>query len=76
MHASKPTAIDDILSKTGDDEGFEYEASAPGRKPGSKQPPKVPGKTAARNLQAWRAIEDMKDKRRLDGKLKEVYEEE
>lgn len=76
MHASKPPAIDDILSKTGDDEGFDYEPSAPGRKPGSKLPSKASGKATARNLQAWRAIEDMRDKRRLDGKLKEVYEEE
>lgn len=75
MHASNPAAIDDILSKTADDEGFDYEASAPGRKPASKLPPKTTPKVG-RNVQAWREIEDLKDKRRLDGKLKEVYEDE
>jgi len=70
MHTSKSSAIDDILSKTGDEDGFEYEAPA-ARKPAAK-----PTKPAARNTQAWRAIEDMKENHRLDHKLKEVYEEE
>lgn len=74
MHP-KSSALDDILSKTGDDDHFEFEAGTPGRRPGSKNPPKPAGKAAARNLQAWRAIEDLKDGKRLDRKLKEVYEE-
>lgn len=73
MHTSKSSAIDDFLSKTSDEDGYEYEGPGQaGRKPASK----APARPAARNTQAWRAIEDMKDKRRLDGKLKEVYEEE
>lgn len=72
MHTSKSSAIEDILSKN-DDDGFEYEGPGhAGRKPAVK----AASKPAARNTQAWRAIEDMKDKRRLDGKLKEVYEDE
>ena len=71
MQTSKSSAIDEILSKSSDDEGFEYVPSPPGRKPAAK-----PAKPQARNTQAWRAIEDMREKRRLDGKLKEVYEEE
>ena len=70
MHTSKSSAIDDILSKTGDDDGFEYEAPA-ARKPAAK-----PAKPTARNTQAWRAIEDMKEDQRLGHTLKEVYEEE
>ncbi|HEV7164845.1 MAG TPA: hypothetical protein VGO35_05575 [Gammaproteobacteria bacterium] len=73
MHTSKSSAIEDFLSKTSEDDGFEYESQGhAGRKPTSK----APARPAARNTQAWRAIEDMKEKRRLDGKLKEVYEEE
>ena len=74
MHP-KSSALDDILSKTNDDEHFEFEG-APGRKPGIKAAPKPTGKAAGRNLQAWRTIEDMKDGKRLDRKLKEVYDEE
>jgi hypothetical protein len=74
MHSSKSSAIEDILSKS-DDDHFEFEAGAPGRKPASKNPPKPTGKASARNTQAWRAIEDMKDSKRLDRKLKEVYDE-
>lgn len=73
MHTSKSSAIEDILSKAGDDDGFEYEGPGQaGRKPGAAKA----AKPTPRNTQAWRAIEDMKEKRRLDGKLKEVYEEE
>ena len=75
MHASKTTSIEDILSKAGDDDSFDFEASAPGRKPGTKSPPKMASKLG-RNLQAWREIEDLKDRQRLDFKLKEVYEDE
>ena len=70
MHTSKSSAIDDILSKTGDEDGFEYEAPA-ARKPAPKA-----AKPAGRNTQAWRAIEDMRENQRLDYTLKEVYEEE
>lgn len=70
MHTSKSSAIEDILSKTGDEDGYEYEAPA-ARKPAPKA-----AKPTARNTQAWRAIEDMKETQRLGHKLKEVYEEE
>ncbi len=73
MPTSKPTALDDILSNHDDNDHYEPEGR-PGRKPGQPKP-QAP-KAQARNTQAWRAIEDMKDKQRLDGKLKEVYEEE
>jgi hypothetical protein len=32
-------------------------------------------KPTARNTQAWRAIEDMKESRRLNQNLKEVYDD-
>jgi hypothetical protein len=70
MHTSKSSAIDDILSKTGDEDGYEYEAPA-ARKPAPKA-----AKPAARNTQAWRAIEDMKESQRLKRGLKEVYDED
>jgi hypothetical protein len=73
MHP-KSSVLEDILSKTGDDEHFEF-GGVPGRKPGVKAPPKPTGKGSARNLQAWRAIEDLKDNQRLDSKLKEIYDE-
>ena len=69
MHTSKSSAIEDILSKAGDEDGYEYEAPA-ARKPAPKA-----AKPAGRNTQAWRAIEDMKENQRLGHKLKEVYEE-
>jgi hypothetical protein len=33
-------------------------------------------KPTARNTQAWRAIEDMKESRRLNWNLKEVYDDD
>ena len=71
MQTSKSSAIDEILSKSADDEGFEYVPSPPGRKPATK-----PAKPQARNTQAWRTIEDKKESLRLDRKLKEIYEED
>lgn len=73
MPTPKSSPLDDILSNH-DDNNDHYEPEGrPGRRPGQ---PKAAAKPQARNTQAWRAIEDMRDKRRLDGKLKEVYEEE
>ena len=74
MPTPKSSALDDILSSH-DDNNDHYEPEGrPGRKPGQ---PKAPAsKSPARNTQAWRAIEDMKNNRSLDSKLKEVYEEE
>ena len=73
MSAANSSAIEDILSKSDDNDDYTPEGR-PGRKPGSAKPAQA--KTAARNTQAWRAIEDMKENRRLDRNLKEVYEEE
>ena len=74
MPTPKSSALDDILSSH-DDNNDHYEPEGrPGRKPGQPKPPA--GKSPARNTQAWRAIEDMKNNRSLDSKLKEVYEEE
>ena len=72
MRTSNSSAIDDILSKSDDNDDYEPEGR-PGRKPGTAKPAARP---AARNTQAWRAIEDMKENRRLDRNLKEIYEEE
>jgi len=72
MSASNSSALEDILSKNDDNDDYQPEGR-PGRKPGGAKPaPRAP----ARNTQAWRAIEDMKENRRLDRNLKEVYEEE
>ena len=73
MSAANSSAIDEILSKTDDNDDYTPEGR-PGRKPGSAKPAQP--KTAPRNNQAWRAIEDMKASRRLDRNLKEIYEEE
>ena len=70
---SKSNALDEILSSNDDNDHYEPEGR-PGRKPGQAKP--TAPKPQARNTQAWRAIEDMKDNRRLDRKLKEVYEDE
>ena len=70
----KSDALDDILSKHDHDDDLPPEGR-PGRKPGSAANNKAPPRPAARNTQAWRAIEDMKENRRLDKNLKEVYEE-
>lgn len=73
MPTPKSSALDEILSNH-DDSNDHYEPEGrPGRRPGQ---PKTAAKPQARNTQAWRAIEDMKENRRLDSKLKEVYEEE
>ncbi len=74
MPTSKSTALDEILSSHDDNDHYEHAEGRPGRKPGQPKP-QTP-KAQARNTQAWRSIEDMKDSRRLDRKLKEVYEEE
>ena len=74
MSTPKSSALDQILSNH-DDNNDHYEPEGrPGRKPGQTKAPA--GKPQARNTQAWRAIEDMKNSRHLDSKLKEVYEEE
>ncbi|HSN18647.1 MAG TPA: hypothetical protein VLV87_10635 [Gammaproteobacteria bacterium] len=73
MSAANSSAIDEILSKSEDNDDYTPEGR-PGRKPGSAKPPQP--RPSARNNQAWRAIEDMKESRRLDRNLKEVYEEE
>ena len=70
--SANSSAIEDILSKTDDNDDYTPEGR-PGRKPGSAKPAPRP---AARNTQAWRAIEDMKENRRLDRNLKEIYEED
>jgi len=70
MHGSE-SAIEAILSKD-DDVEFHESEGRPGRKPGVK--PAV--KPVVRDRQAWRAIEDLRDSRRLDRKLKEIYEED
>ena len=72
MQVSKSSAIDDILSKHEDNDDYHPEGR-PGRKPGSAKPAQP--KTAARNTQAWRAIEDMKESQRLNRNLKEVYDD-
>jgi hypothetical protein len=72
MSVSKSSAIDDILSKHEDPDHYEPEGRR-GRKPGVAKPPTP--KQALRNTQAWRAIEDMKESRRLKSNLKEVYDE-
>ncbi|MGE5625649.1 MAG: hypothetical protein ACM3ZT_08890 [Bacillota bacterium] len=72
MHGSKSAAIDEILSKSDDSDHYEPEGR-PGRKPGAAKPPVKP---QGRDRQAWRAIEDLKDNRRLDRKLKEIYDED
>ena len=74
MPSPKSSALDEILSSHDDNDHYEHAEGRPGRKPGQPKPPAA--KPQARNTQAWRAIEDMKDNRRLDSKLKEVYEEE
>jgi hypothetical protein len=68
MRASKSSALDETLSLSGDTESYERET------PAARKPATGPGKSPPRGSQAWRAIEDMKDNRRLDRKLKEVYE--
>jgi hypothetical protein len=73
MQVSKSSAIDDILSKHEDNDDYHPEGR-PGRKPGSAKPAQP--KTALRNTQAWRAIEDMKESQRLNRNLKEVYDDE
>ena len=71
MPVPKSDALDDILSKHEDNDDLPPEGR-PGRKPGQPKPASRP---QARNTQAWRAIEDMKESRRLDRNLKEVYED-
>ncbi len=73
MSTAKSSALDEILSKNEDTESYEPEGR-PGRKPGQPKTAAVP--RPLRNTQAWRAIEDLKEKRRLQRNLKEVYEEE
>ncbi|HEY4126709.1 MAG TPA: hypothetical protein VGN70_01545 [Gammaproteobacteria bacterium] len=70
---SKSSAIDDILSKHEDPDHYEPEGRR-GRKPGIAKPAQP--KSTARNTQAWRAIEDMKENQRLNRNLKEVYDDE
>jgi len=70
--SANSSAIEDILSKSDDNDDYHPEGR-PGRKPGGAKPAARP---ATRNTQAWRAIEDMKESRRLDRNLKEIYEEE
>lgn len=70
MRNPKSPALDDILTKSAEDDGAKYEVPA-ARKPAAK-----PAKPGSRNAQAWRAIEDMKANRHLDQTLKEVYEDE
>jgi hypothetical protein len=72
MSVSKSSAIEDILSKHEDPDHYEPEGRR-GRKPGAAKPPAA--KPALRNTQAWRAIEDMRESRRLNRHLKEVYDE-
>jgi hypothetical protein len=72
MQVSKSSAIDDILSKHDDNDDYHPEGR-PGRKPGVAKPAQP--KSTARNTQAWRAIEDMKESRRLNQNLKEVYDD-
>jgi len=67
----KTSALDDILSKTSDDDGFEHESPA-----ARKAANKASAKPSTRNTQAWRDIEEKLASRRLDRKLKEVYEED
>ena len=73
MQVSKSSAIDDILSKHEDNDDYHPEGR-PGRKPGSAKPAAT-GKPALRNTQAWRAIEDMRESRKLNRNLKEVYDD-
>lgn len=73
MHASKSSALEEILSKNDESDAYVPEGR-PGRKPGSGQKPVQ--KPAGRNNQAWRAIEDMKNRRQLDKGLKEIYEDD
>ena len=73
MSAANSSPIDAILSKSDDNDDYHPEGR-PGRKPGSAKPAQP--KVAARNTHAGRAIEDMKENRRLNRNLKEVYEEE
>jgi len=68
--SANSSAIEAILSKNDDNDDYAPEGR-PGRKPGSAKPASRP---AARNTQAWRAIEDMKENQRLDRNLKEIYE--
>lgn len=70
MRDSKSSAMDEILSPSGEIENDDHETASV-RRPAARA-----GKVLPRGSQAWRAIEDMKDKHRLDRKLKEVYEEE
>ena len=74
MRTSKSSAIEDILSKDDGSDAYEHIEGRPGRKPGSGM--KAAPKAAGRNNQAWRAIEDMKNRRQLDKGLKEVYDED
>ena len=73
MSAANSYAIDELLSKSDDHDDYTPEGR-PGRKPGSAK--SAQPKAALRNNQAWRAIEDMKENRRLDRNLREIYEEE
>lgn len=70
MRASKSSALDELLSQHGEPDAYEGDPAA------ARRPAARPGKAPPRGTQAWRAIEDMKENRRLDRKLKEVYEEE
>ena len=74
MHASNSSALEEILSKNDESDAYVPEGGRPGRKPGTSQKPAP--KSQGRNNQAWRAIEDMKNRRSLDNGLKEVYEED
>ncbi len=76
MRNSASSALEQILS--GGDDGFIEESvpGAPGRKPAPKNPPKSAAKASARNLQAWRSIEDMHNERQLKKDLKEIYEDD
>ena len=73
MQVSQSSAIDDVLSKHEDNDDYHPEGR-PGRKPGAAKPAQP--KPTARNTQAWRAIEDMKDSRKLNRNLKEVYDDD
>jgi len=67
----KTSALDDFLSKSGDDDSFEQETPAQ-----RKAANRAPARPSSRNTQAWRAIEDKLASRRLDRKLREVYDED
>ena len=70
---SKSSALEEILSRSDYADGMDIPSpGAPGRKPASAKPPAA---KHLRTTQAWRKVEDALDNRRLDKKLKEVYED-